>query len=711
MLQQAAKLCADILIINCSRLLSALSQPAENFTSLHTLIRMAADPLSIAGLAVGGVSLAVQVLEGAVKGERTTQDGDAMLTQAGFEYFESAENAENEYFGCRTKLAIQYSRLQRWAIRSCLLQESTRPEFESRTKHNRYMIIAILTQLDRKLKDMRRIMLVYEDTIDDSKRNILKEFNIALMESQPSLNDVSEVKAKGDIGVEEILKQDTTPVVSQLTEEELQHFNTVTGNTSGALPAVNTIRGLRHLEKWSKGAIKIAKQPKRCRWAFVDKVRFDDHLGEVRGLVDGLIGSLQQDQMEQVMRDVRDIRLILLATVRSAVGAQALQQIEQPELDGDTLVPSSETISLEHVPASVDAERRFNIFYRKATSFFMAITSQIAQPSYLEAGRLRMDDTVSNSVVHQDILLDSGPAWVEWRPYTSVMSYDEARGRSTSGPSDVVRMRTERLGALLSNPQKPAEFCVPPFAGVLKDAKNRRFGFVYLPPPNMQNEGSFKRESLHERLLQKPATLLQRVEIAQQLCQWLLYLHCVSWLHKNIRSESVLFFSGKEGKASSRAYVTGFGDARSVDSQSISQNFVDLEPAVYTHPDYLSGRTNGFRKTYDMYSLGVLLVELAYWKPARQIMGFASESEEGRNFVLDNILKVRERLLDPSEGHLEHVEASMGLKYANATRICLEGMEAFGLNPDRDQGDQVISGLLQQAFIRMVVDPLHGISV
>ena len=40
---------------------------------------------------------------------------------------------------------------------------------------------------------------------------------------------------------------------------------------------------------------------------------------------------------------------------------------------------------------------------------------------------------------------------------------------------------------------------------------------------------------------------------------------------------------------------------------------------------------------------------------------------------------------------------------ATATQACIEGMSAFGLAEDKDQGEEVISGLLQQAFINLLM--------
>ena len=43
---------------------------------------------------------------------------------------------------------------------------------------------------------------------------------------------------------------------------------------------------------------------------------------------------------------------------------------------------------------------------------------------------------------------------------------------------------------------------------------------------------------------------------------------------------------------------------------------------VYRHPDtQLDGLMLSYRKTFDIYSLGLILVEIALWKPIVSIMG------------------------------------------------------------------------------------------
>ena len=89
-------------------------------------------------------------------------------------------------------------------------------------------------------------------------------------------------------------------------------------------------------------------------------------------------------------------------------------------------------------------------------------------------------------------------------------------------------------------------------------------------------------------------------------------LHSVNWLHKGLRSHSIVFLSDKDGDVDYACpFLSGFGYARPAfraDMTEIpSQN---PEYHMYRHPRMhglgpWEGR-QGFKRTLDMYSLGVV---------------------------------------------------------------------------------------------------------
>lgn len=84
------------------------------------------------------------------------------------------------------------------------------------------------------------------------------------------------------------------------------------------------------------------------------------------------------------------------------------------------------------------------------------------------------------------------------------------------------------------------------------------------------------------------------------------------WLHKTFRSDNILFFSDHSGTSPiTSPDLAGFEYARDAKTQSIGtrpsgQKGLDY----YHHPDV----GNGFTTTLDLYSLGVALLEVVYWR-------------------------------------------------------------------------------------------------
>lgn len=148
---------------------------------------------------------------------------------------------------------------------------------------------------------------------------------------------------------------------------------------------------------------------------------------------------------------------------------------------------------------------------------------------------------------------------------------------------------------------------------------------------------------------------------------------------------------------------------------------------MYCHPGYLGDRRKcGFRKTYDIYSLGIVLIEIAYWKAAGDILNFKetkgheqqglpkADGQQAKHFdkaSKSDLENIRKRLLTDNPEILEHVRVTMGERYHLAVRACIVGMEAFGLPEEVGQSDPAIAALLQQAFTSVVVDVLRSIVV
>src|SRR6186713_1585397 len=98
----------------------------------------------------------------------------------------------------------------------------------------------------------------------------------------------------------------------------------------------------------------------------------------------------------------------------------------------------------------------------------------------------------------------------------------------------------------------------------------------------------------------------------------------------------------------SKPYQCGFDLTRPAHPQEMTERpSRNPEYDIYRHPfahgDAATEGIGGFKKTFDVYSLGIILIEIALWLPIHQVLGF--QTLEGK--LKPNMTrKVRHRLLN-----------------------------------------------------------------
>ena len=214
--------------------------------------------------------------------------------------------------------------------------------------------------------------------------------------------------------------------------------------------------------------------------------------------------------------------------------------------------------------------------------------------------------------------------------------------------------------------------------------------------------------SLRHLISEKPKTsLTDRVSLARKISTCVLYLHADNWLHKGLRSDSVIFVPDDFSLDS--PLVTRFEYARPDRDGETTTGGVEVNGHVmlYVHPNYQGSDARGtYRKTFDIYSLGIILLEIAYWKRIEHIMAI------DMNEVTPAQLKgIRGRLLQPNSEFLAHVQSDLGNRYYAAVRSCIEGPSAFGISADKSEGEMHTGAKLQHSFATLVVDALGSINI
>lgn len=159
--------------------------------------------------------------------------------------------------------------------------------------------------------------------------------------------------------------------------------------------------------------------------------------------------------------------------------------------------------------------------------------------------------------------------------------------------------------------------------GYTDDSARSRYGLVYRAPAGSHSSLA---ELLGAGDMRTP-DLDDRVALAATLAVAAWSLHSLDWLHKSLCSSNVLFFPSAAAAAAQRATssdamapvldaprLTGFDASRPDLDTALS--VVPRNPSIadlHRHPDSLRGLP--YSKAYDVYSLGLLLLEIGLWKP------------------------------------------------------------------------------------------------
>lgn len=425
-------------------------------------------------------------------------------------------------------------------------------------------------------------------------------------------------------------------------------------------------------------------------WAIRDKKAFSAGLDQLKGFTDLLRETISDEKTDQNLWSSHQTWLSVLQLTTTVEDMKALLAAQYGTGNNNT------THASRNDRARM-LESQLETTIRRVTSFAIQASTQRAKPSML----LKQDES-SNLYLSLDV--DNGyrtlatfknkSVWIEWRCYKEVMILGSAGGIETDPDPQSVQ-NVERLAWLLSQPDQPDDLHLPTCLGYIEDSNNLRFG-VILESCSGQSESLL---SLFNKRCKN--------EVARQIADSLLYLHAMNWLHKGLRSAGIVFSktASAPGGELGRLLVSGFGFSRPSDNSYTSSGPPeDSNWSLYCHPAYSkSNRKIVYRKSYDIYSLGIILIEIALWKPIDQVL---QSLHSGRDSALGSDRQdTRTRILD-SNTVLEQVRLNMDDGYAKATRACIEGLSAFGLIEDIDEANPCVAALLQRSFIEVVVDSL-----
>ncbi|KAK3402330.1 prion-inhibition and propagation-domain-containing protein [Sordaria brevicollis] len=355
---------------------------------------------------------------------------------------------------------------------------------------------------------------------------------------------------------------------------------------------------------------------------------------------------------------------------------------------------------------------------------------------------------------------DEISVWIEWK---AMGDYPEGSIKERES-----YLRTLTLAQMLRLP-KPASLHVPECIGFLDDRDvfgTERYGLVFKYSGGTIWD-STELVSLYDLLgidAYKPS-ISQRLDLALKLCSTVLNLHAVNWLHKGVLSANVLLpldspsMYDEPGENDMRRLMrysywrelrepllSGFEYSRPENSQTTARS-LDTAWDLYRWPSIQREHPTeqNWRKTYDLYSLGLMLLEIGHWQPLHEILHLSVRSPEVKreeevcvlergevkrrekpSVPLHQSKEVREWLLGtyigPSApcieaGKLNPVEDlrnTMGDRYRRAVERCLwaHGPNGFGVEDVPDQStDSEVGIRLQEAFTKYVIEELEAVRV
>ncbi|KAF2725547.1 hypothetical protein K431DRAFT_290668 [Polychaeton citri CBS 116435] len=429
---------------------------------------------------------------------------------------------------------------------------------------------------------------------------------------------------------------------------------------------------------------------KRIRWAAAGRDQLDKIIRELGVLNVELERQLTDADLKWLHSGMSALLRELISRSTNVGEVSQIQQLLYPSLSSECDALSAAAM-FKRVRLYVGADKR-NDETRPATTRSIRNT----MPALVELSAKRLSPNTKTSYKGYVVGTYSGEAvLVEWRLLSS-------------SPDDDVLRCVRSFAMLLSSADQSFASLRCKGLVIVDNDDLHRYGLVYqLPALDEDNKNdAFQKESLYDIMRGGcKVALSQRFRIALKMCEAVLQLHTAGWLHKNIRSENVLFFksatsSGNEPEVRD-PYMIGYDNVRPDSLEAAAKLTLSSDTSLYhdlyRHPAKRSHMITTYEKTHDLYALACLLTEIALWQPLVQIF----TCHGGRNWTVDIEIAERDNkdLALPSMFDLSHslafqqeIQHAVGPRYMETIGLCLDGSKGMSR-------EQTISMDLHQSIV------------
>ncbi|KAH6909758.1 hypothetical protein BKA70DRAFT_1274693 [Coprinopsis sp. MPI-PUGE-AT-0042] len=283
---------------------------------------------------------------------------------------------------------------------------------------------------------------------------------------------------------------------------------------------------------------------------------------------------------------------------------------------------------------------------------------------------------------------------IRFEDHIVLVEYRYLEARSSQETAEAIA-DVHKLASVLANVDEEAMHILR-CLGTADQLNADRIALLYrIPQPPMAGA----KWTLHDalRTSEKPP-LDVRIRYALEICEAVMYTHAAGLVHKLIYPGNILLFPSQESSHRKSIFLAGFDASRLQDLAAYSQQAAETDPVkrLYQHPERHSPNVEGkvarFGLRHDMYSVGVVLLEVGMWRPLGKINDKLDQL--ARNF---DARKLHNRLLEAAR----RLSFQGGSKYANAVLCCLQ--DTVSQNDTQEE--------IKRTFLEKVVQSMKEIVV
>lgn len=227
-------------------------------------------------------------------------------------------------------------------------------------------------------------------------------------------------------------------------------------------------------------------------------------------------------------------------------------------------------------------------------------------------------------------------------------------------PSQEILAQLGRL-AEFSKPEKiPRGLRILQFLGILRQPSGERYGLVWAEPSIFHGRSHYRPFTLTEAFTikgQRGPSLDENFILVHALAMSVLTLHQLGWVHKAISSYNIIFFSAQASPVDwLRPYLIGPLTEDVEDMDLMNDRDADIRDY---YPPYLRASGHSYNSIHDYYSLGIVLLEIGFWRPLKEIAREHSgdSSEDLQKWII--------------EMRLPLLRYNMGDRYSDVVEACL----------------------------------------